>query len=174
MSPEVTCLLGILPEISCAHGIQYLTFYFLKITALSKYNSHTVKFSPLTRTFPWFLVASQGCVTVTTATSSQNIFASPQRAPHPLAMLSVSPRRPGHPFVYSPSLRISLFWAFRVTSTWSPVPLSTAPSWLVHVAVCTSLSLGLSSGTSVATSVCTYVYFLCLAFCSFIHPGRDT
>ena len=65
-----------LAEIPCWGSHKCSSAWLLKkVTALSTYNSHTIKFTHLKRAIQWVLVLSQVCTTITNI-SFQNIFNS--------------------------------------------------------------------------------------------------
>ena len=81
-------------KLECPSSLPQLSSPFKKL----RYNSHTIKFTPLKCTFPWYLVYSKDCTDITTV-QFQGIFISLQRSPIPMRhhcplFLSPSPWQP--------------------------------------------------------------------------------
>ena len=117
------------------------------ITALLKFNSHTIQFTHLKCTIQWFYVYSQNCVTITTINSG-TFSSPPKETPYLLEVTShfSLPYRPWQPLIYSvsrdlPSLKISYRWnhtCFFVTGFFQ-LACFQGSSTLYHAAVLHSL-----------------------------------
>lgn len=101
------------PVLRCAvlpvlRGGWFLRLFKKIITALLKYNSHTIKFTLVERTVHWFLACSQDWATVTPVYF--RTFSSPQKAT--LYQLVVPFLSPPHPIPWQPLICFLLLWIF--------------------------------------------------------------